>query len=127
MKAASRLGGILSTMNEAETYIAGLDDYQTEQWIRVQNLVMKELPNVELGYSYGILVFRYNNKPLLYFGAFKDHLSLYPASDAMIQSIGKELEPFRSSKGTLKFTKSLPLSDLLLNKIVEFFVAGVVN
>lgn len=109
-------------MNEVDTYIQTLTAFQKNEFQKVRLIVKKLLPDSELMVSYGVLAFKHNKKPVVYFGGFKDHTSLFPASDEMIADVGPELEQFRSSKGTLQFSESNPLPDKLLQKIIQFRV-----
>lgn len=109
-------------MNDVKKYIDNLNVFQKNEFQKVRLIVKKLLPDSELMVSYGVLAFKHNKKPVVYFGGFKDHTSLFPASDEMIAAVGPELERFRSSKGTLQFSESNPLPDKLLQKIIQFRV-----
>ena len=52
---------------------------------------------------------------MLYFAAWKQHYSLYPASDELVAAFRGAVTPNRVSKGTLRF----PLSELGPVKLVE--------
>ena len=109
-------------MSQVNKYIQTLSKFQLEEFQKVQKMIERLLPNVELSVSYGVLAYKYNKKPVIYFGGFKNHTSIFPASDEMVSTVGPELEPFRSSKGTLQFSESNPLPDQLLQKIIQFRV-----
>ncbi len=53
------------------------------------------------------------------YAAFKDHCSLYPASTAVMEALGDELEPYFSGKGTLRFRSDEPIPAALVRKIVR--------
>ncbi len=108
-----------------DEYIHDLPDEQRSEFERVQTEVLKQAPDAVLVMSYGIPSFKYKGKILLHFGAFKDHVSIFPASDDMITEIGAELEAFRTSKGTLQFTGTNPLPDELLGKVITFRLKGI--
>jgi len=57
---------------------------------------------------------------LLYFAAWKQHYSLYPASDELVAAFKGELAPFRVSKGTLRFPLSEPVPVKLIERIAKF-------
>lgn len=108
-----------------DQYINNLPEGQRGGFERVRTEVLKQAPGAELIMSYGMPSFKYNRRILLHFGAFKDHMSLFPASDDMITEIGAELEAFRTSKGTLQFTGTNPLPDELLSKVITFRLKGI--
>jgi uncharacterized protein YdhG (YjbR/CyaY superfamily) len=67
--------------------------------------------------------FRHEGRFLVSFAAFKEHCSLFPASEAVMKTHGKELEPYFSGKGTLRFTADAPIPAALVRKIVKTRIA----
>ncbi len=112
-------------MTTADQYINDLSNDQRGEFERVQTEVLKQAPEAELTMSYGMPSFKHRGKILLHFGAFKDHMSIFPASDDMMTKIGPELGAFRTSKGTLQFTGTNPLPDELLSKVITFRLEGI--
>jgi len=74
------------------------------------------------GISYGIPTFYLNGKYLVYFAAFKNHISVYPATTAAVTKI-KGLSAYKVSKGTLKFPLDKPLPFDMIKKFVRNRVA----
>lgn len=68
--------------------------------------------------SYGIPMFKYNGM-LVGYAAFKKHCSLFPTGSGVLDPFEKELEGYRTSKGTIQFPPDEPLPDALLKKIVR--------
>ncbi len=46
------------------------------------------------------------------------HDSLFPASDAVVAGLGRELEPYLAGKGTIRFPVSEPIPIDLVARIV---------
>jgi uncharacterized protein YdhG (YjbR/CyaY superfamily) len=63
--------------------------------------------------------FKDQGRFLVSFAAFKDHCSLFPASEAVMEAHGEALKPYFSGKGTLRFTAEKPIPAALVKKIVE--------
>ena len=63
--------------------------------------------------------FKEQGRFLVSYAAFKDHCSLFPASGAVMEALGEELEPYFSGKGTLSFTADKPIPAALVKKIVQ--------
>jgi len=63
--------------------------------------------------------FEQDGRFLVSYAAFKDHCSLYPASTAVMEALGEDLEPYFSGKGTLRFRADEPIPAALVKKIVE--------
>jgi uncharacterized protein YdhG (YjbR/CyaY superfamily) len=57
----------------------------------------------------------------LSFGAFKEHCSLFPATDIRAAA-PEEMKSFKGGKGTLRFTIEKQIPDDLLEKIVKLRV-----
>lgn len=70
--------------------------------------------------SYKIPAYTLHGSVLLYFAGWKEHYSLYPASDAMIAAFKGALDPYRASKGTLRFPLSEPVPVKLIERIARF-------
>jgi uncharacterized protein YdhG (YjbR/CyaY superfamily) len=63
--------------------------------------------------------FKDHGRFLVSYAAFKDHCSLFPASKAVMESLGEELEPYFSGKGTLRFSVDEPIPSILVERIVK--------
>jgi uncharacterized protein YdhG (YjbR/CyaY superfamily) len=57
---------------------------------------------------------------MLYFAGWKEHYSVYPASDAMVAAFPDELAQYRVSKGTLRFSLSESVPVRLIGRIAKF-------
>jgi uncharacterized protein YdhG (YjbR/CyaY superfamily) len=72
--------------------------------------------------SYGLPAFNYKG-PLVCFGAFSHHCSLFPMSAAVIVAFKDELRDFKTSKGTIQFPVDKPLPATLIKKLVKARIA----
>jgi uncharacterized protein YdhG (YjbR/CyaY superfamily) len=105
-------------MTYVEEYLANLtDDASRNALQHIRDIVHELASPVAETKGYGIPTFRYKGKNLVHFAAYKDHLSLFPASGA-IAAYQKELAGFTQSKGTIQFTAERPIPDALLKKII---------
>lgn len=59
---------------------------------------------------------------LVSYAAFKNHYSLFPASDRVVTTLGAELTPYLAGKGTIRFPASRPIPLDLVRRIVEIRV-----
>lgn len=90
----------------------------------VYKIIKSTAPEAEESISYGMPAFKYKKKPLIYFGAFKNHYSLFPTSGP-IAELSNELKSFTVAKGTIQFTDNKPLPDDLIKKIVRYRLAQI--
>lgn len=72
--------------------------------------------------SYGIPAFKHK-VVLVWYAAFASHCSLFPTA-AGIEAFKKELQGYRTSKGTIHFPTDKPLPLALIKKIVRARVAA---
>lgn len=73
--------------------------------------------------GYGLAGFKFNRRPLVYFGAWEKHCALYAASPSVQKKFQKELKGFEVSKGTIRFTTEKPLSTALVKKLIKARIA----
>jgi len=99
-------------------YLASLPDHVRAGLIKLQNAVAAAAPEAELGISYGIPAFRLNGRPLVWFAAFKEHCSFFPAAKA-IKVHADELKKYKTSIGTIQFPPTKPPSASLIAKLVK--------
>ena len=84
----------------------------------IRKTIHKAAPKAEEVISYNISAFK-RNEVLVYFAAFKNHIGFFPTSKP-IEVFKKELEGYKTSKGTIQFplNKKIPLG--LITKITKF-------
>lgn len=86
---------------------------------RVRSVIRKALPEAEEVISYQIPAFRLHGRIVLYFAAWKEHYSIYPALD--VAAVFKdELVRYKVSKGTIRFPLSEPVPVKLIERIAKF-------
>jgi uncharacterized protein YdhG (YjbR/CyaY superfamily) len=87
---------------------------------RVRSTILKALPGAEEGISYQIPTYKLRGGYVVYFAGWKQHYSLYPASDRLVAAFKHELEPYKISKGTIRFPLSQPVPVRLIERIAKF-------
>lgn len=104
---------------------ANVDDYLSALPEDVQRLMQKireaiiiSAPKAEEVISYQMPAYKCNGM-LVYFAAFKDHCSLFPASKSVLKIFEAELKPFKTFGGTIQFTLQKPISIKLVKAIVK--------
>jgi uncharacterized protein YdhG (YjbR/CyaY superfamily) len=92
---------------------------------RVRSVIRNAVPGTVEFISYQMPAFKVPEGPFLSLGAWKQHYSLYPASDALIAAFKGALTPYRVSKGTLRFPLSEPVPARLIERIAKFQAKAV--
>jgi uncharacterized protein YdhG (YjbR/CyaY superfamily) len=86
---------------------------------RVRAVIQKAVPGLEEGISYQIPVYKLEGELVIFVAGWKEHYSLYPATD-VAAAFAKELMPYEVSKGTIRFSLSEPIPVKLIERIVKF-------
>jgi uncharacterized protein YdhG (YjbR/CyaY superfamily) len=105
-------------MTAIDTYLETVTPQQKEALERIRTIVQQAVPNAEETISYGMPAFKYNGQPLVYYAAFKDHMSLFPTSGPT-KVLKDKLQAFTVSKGTIQFTLEKPLPEALIREILD--------
>ena len=111
-------------MSVIDDYLKDVTPTQKTELERVRTIVKQVVPDAEETIGYGIPTLKYKGKNLIHFAAFKDHMSLFPTSKP-IESMKKELEKFKVSKGTLQFTEENPIPESIIVRLVEIRLAEI--
>jgi uncharacterized protein YdhG (YjbR/CyaY superfamily) len=102
-----------------EQYMASLPEAQRAALEKLRKTIKTAAPDATETISYQMPAFKAQGRFLVSFAAFKDHCSLFPASEAVRKAYGDELKPYFSGKGTLRFTTDTPIPASLVKKIVK--------
>lgn len=108
-----------------DEYIAGFEPEIQVTLNELRNLVKSEAPEASEKISYGMPTF-YLNGNLVHFAAFKHHYGFFPAPSA-IAEFEEELAPYRTGKGSLRFSMDKPIPQDIIRKIVRFRVNENLN
>jgi len=87
---------------------------------RVRSIIRKAVPSAVEFVSYQMPAYKVAERPFLCLGGWKQHYSLYPASDALVAAFKGALTPYSVSKGTLRFPLSEPVPAKLIERIAKF-------
>lgn len=82
---------------------------------QVRNVVRKALPGSEELISYNIPAYKLHGDRVLFFAAFKNHYSLYPATKRVIEAFKDEPGAHEFKSSTIRF----PLKERVPVKFIE--------
>lgn len=102
-----------------DDYLNNLDPPTRAAFEHIRDLVMDLVPEAEQGTSYGMAAFKVGQKPLLAFLAATHHLSIFPFSPQVVDSVRDRLTGFEMSKGTIRFTVTTPLPDDVVGDVIR--------
>ena len=84
----------------------------------IRKTIKSAAPKAEEVISYQIPGYKYHGM-LVFFAAWKNHISLYPAPWGA-ESLKKEMSAYEGSKGTIKFPIDKPMPLTLIKKMVKY-------
>jgi uncharacterized protein YdhG (YjbR/CyaY superfamily) len=114
MAAPRNVDDYLATL--AEDRRAGVEELR--QTIRVA------APEATETIAYGMPAFRsHGGQFLVSFAAYKAHYSLFPASGAVVDALGAEVQPYLAGKGTIHLPANRPIPVATVTKIVKIRLA----
>jgi uncharacterized protein YdhG (YjbR/CyaY superfamily) len=87
---------------------------------RVRAAIRKGAPAAEERISYQIPAYKLPGGAVLYFAGWKQHYSLYPATDRLVAAFRDELAPYVVEKATIRFPLSGRVPARLIERIARF-------
>ena len=106
-----------------DAYIAGLPDDARPAMEQLRATVLAAAPEATEVMAYNMPAVRsHGDQFLVSYDAYARHYSLFPASDAVVQQLGPEIQPYLAGKGTIRFPKARPLPLETIRKVVEIRV-----
>jgi uncharacterized protein YdhG (YjbR/CyaY superfamily) len=108
-----------SDLKSVDEYIAAQPEVVRGVLERVRRTIRKALPEAEEVISYQIPAYRLSGGLVIYFAGWKQHYSLYPATNRVIAEFRDELIPY-INKRTIRFPLSQPVPVQLIARIAKF-------
>jgi uncharacterized protein YdhG (YjbR/CyaY superfamily) len=100
-------------------YLATLPEGTRATLQRVRSAIRKGVPNGEEAISYQIPTVKLEGSAVIYFAGWKEHYSLYPATQQVITTFERELAGYELRKGTIRFPLSEPVPSKLIAAIAK--------
>jgi uncharacterized protein YdhG (YjbR/CyaY superfamily) len=101
-----------------DAYLADLPPATRASLQKLRKTIKAAAPKAVERISYAIPGY-FLNGPLVFFGAFRQHLSFYGVNRANFKLFAKELAGFEISGTTIHFSPAKPLPAALVKKIVK--------
>ena len=113
------------SVNEIDDFLSALEPAKRDALQSLRERILSRLPGAEECISYAIPGFRVDGKVIVGFAAYAKHLSWFPHSGKVLPAIAADpalaplLEGYDWDKGTLRFPVDRPLSDELIDVLIE--------
>ena len=112
----------MKTVATVPAYIAAAPPRARKALKQLRAVIKAAAPGITERISYRIPTFELDGKYLLYIAAFREHVSVYPVTAAMAANYGDAIAPFRSGKGTLRFSLEAPIPLSLIRQLARLRV-----
>ncbi|MGH1803472.1 iron chaperone [Enterococcus gallinarum] len=106
-----------NTIETVDQYIAGFPDHSTVLQ-EVRNLIKTVLPDAEERIRYQMPTY-FQTENIVHFACSKEHIGFYPTPSAIL-AFEKELQPYKTSKGTVRFSFTEPIPYELIARITAW-------
>lgn len=103
-----------------DDYIAGLPEERRPAMDALRQAIRTGAPEATETIAYKMPAFRsHGGQFLVSFDAYRQHYSLFPASEAVVNALGEMIAPYLAGKGTIRFPASRPIPVELVRRIAE--------
>jgi uncharacterized protein YdhG (YjbR/CyaY superfamily) len=103
-----------------DEYIASQPEAVQSILGRVRSAIREAVPRAEEVISYKIPTYKLHGSAVLYFAGWKQHYSLYPATERVVAAFKDELSSYEVKKGTIRFPLDQPVPVKLIGRIAKF-------
>lgn len=112
-----RMRSGMTDAQRIEAYIAAFPPEVEKRLRTMRETIRRAVPDAEERFAYQMPGFRLG-RPLLYYGAFQKHVSLFGATGSLREQM-PELTAHKGGKGTIQFPHDEPLPVKLIEKVAK--------
>jgi uncharacterized protein YdhG (YjbR/CyaY superfamily) len=105
------------------SYIARQPDKARAALKAIRTAIKAAAPRGDEVISYGIPAYCVNERVLIYYAGWKNHVSLYPMTPAIRRAFAAEIKGLKVAKGTIQFPLTKAIPAVLVRKLVRARVA----
>lgn len=109
----------MNSSSDVDAYIAKFDGLRKERLNVMRDIITAAVPNAVESVSYGLVAYKLAGKPLVYFGAFPNHIGFYATPNGH-EAFKKDFSKYKQGKGSVQFPLDEPLPVDLIKRVVEF-------
>jgi uncharacterized protein YdhG (YjbR/CyaY superfamily) len=110
----------MATPTSIDAYLDTLPPDRRRAMEQIRAAIQRAAPEASETIAYKMPAFRsHGGQFLVSFDAYKRHYSLFPASQVVVEALGRELTPYLSGKGTIRFPADRPIPEALVARVAE--------
>lgn len=103
-----------------DEYIASQPEAVQDTLGLVRSAILKAVPAAREAISYNMPTYTLNGRRLLHIAVWRNHYSIYAATQHVVAAFHDELAPYTVYKGTIRFPLSGPVPVKLIGRIAKF-------
>jgi len=107
-----------ASTNEVDLYLSQFDGEVKKRLLRLRDIVRSEAPAAVEAFSYGLVGYKLNGKPLVYYGGFKNHIGFYATPNGH-EAFAEEFSKYKQGKGSVQFPNNQPLPTELIKRVIS--------
>jgi uncharacterized protein YdhG (YjbR/CyaY superfamily) len=111
----------MPTSTTVDAYAAALPDRPRDVLDRIRQLIATRVPGVRESIRYQMPVFSMDDIYLVYVGAWKHHIGLYPIP-TLATDLEADIAPYRTKTDTIRFLYRQPIPYDLLERLIDALV-----
>lgn len=109
---------------EVDSYISQFDGELKARLLQLREIIAAQAPEAVESISYGLVGYKLNGKPLVYFGGFKTHVGFYATPNGH-EAFASDFAAYKQGKGSVQFPLDKPLPTELVERVVEYRKSSV--
>ncbi len=109
----------MAEVSDVESYINNFDGEVYSRLVALRKLIRDEAPEALEAISYGLVGYKMNGKPLIYFGGYKNHIGFYATPNGH-EAFVKEFSKYKQGKGSVQFPLDQPLPIALIKRVIDY-------
>lgn len=102
-----------------DEYLSQFDGEVKVCLLQLREVVRMEVPEAVEVFSYGLVGYKMNGKPLVYFGGFKHHIGFYATPNGH-EAFADEFSKYKQGKGSVQFPNDQPLPIDLIKRVIAY-------
>jgi uncharacterized protein YdhG (YjbR/CyaY superfamily) len=109
----------MTTNISVEEYLNQFSGELHDRLNLVRKTIREEAPGAVESFTYGLVGYKLNGRPLVYFGGFKNHLGFYATPNGH-EAFKEDFSKYKQGKGSVQFPLNQPLPLDLIKRVVAY-------